>query len=206
GSYFSKPGAVTAILFILLYRFAEAQAIKMIHPFMLDPREIGGLGLTTGQVGVTYGVVGVICLTVGGILGGVSAARFGLKTMLIPMVCAINLPNVAFIYMAFAQPDNLAVINTCIGIEQFGYGFGFTGFMLYMLSFADGQHKTAHYAICTGFMAMGMMIPGMWSGWLQELIGYKNFFVWVMIATIPGFLVTFMIKVDPQFGKKTAKE
>ena len=203
GSYFQKPRIIVALIFIVFYRFAEAQGVKMIQPFLLDAREAGGLGLTTGQVGFVYGMVGVIALTLGGIIGGMLASKFGLKRMLPIMVCAIHLPNAAFLYLAFQQPDNFFLINACVGVEQFGYGFGFTAYMLYLLYFADGAHKTAHYAICTGFMALGMMIPGMWSGWLADLIGYKHFFVWVMLSTIPGFLVAFLVKVDAQFGRKT---
>lgn len=205
-SYFKKPGIITALAFILLYRFAEAQLVKLAGPFLLDAREVGGLALSTGAVGFVYGTVGVIALTIGGIVGGIAAARNGLKFWLPLMVCAINLPNLVYVYLSFAQPESFTVINICVAIEQFGYGFGFAAYLLYMIYFADGKHKTAHYAICTGFMALGMMIPGMFSGWLQEILGYKNFFVWVIIATIPSFLVTFMVKVDPEFGKKTAKE
>ena len=203
-SFFRKPGALLAIAFILCYRFAEAQLVKLAGPFLLDAREVGGLALTTGAVGFVYGTVGVLSLTLGGILGGFAAARNGLKFWLPAMVCAINLPNLVYVYLAMAQPDDFVIINTCVAIEQFGYGFGFAAFLLYMIYFAEGEHKTAHYAICTGFMALGMMIPGMFSGWLQDIIGYKNFFVWVIIATIPSFLVAFLVKVDPEFGKKSS--
>lgn len=206
GSFFQKPGILTALAFILFYRLAEAQALKLIHPFMLDPREIGGLGMSTSQVGLAYGTFGILALTFGGISGAILASKYGFKKMLPIMVCAIHLPNLAFLYLAFAQPENFVLISSCIAIEQFGYGFGFAAYMLFLLYFADGPSKTAHYAICTGFMALGIMLPGMWSGWLQDLIGYKNFFVWIMISTIPGFLVAFLIKVDPQFGRKVAKE
>ena len=202
GSYFKKPGIVTALLFILLYRFAEAQSTKMLAPFLLDAREVGGLGLTTGQLGFVYGTVGIISLTLGGLFGGFLGARFGLKKMLPIMICAIHLPNLAFVYLSFMQPDNFLVINSCIAIEQFGYGFGFTAYMLYMLYFADGEHKTAHYAICTGFMALGLMLPGMWSGWLQEQLGYQHFFVWVILATIPSFIVATKIPLEAEFGKR----
>jgi PAT family beta-lactamase induction signal transducer AmpG len=205
GSYFKKPGILTALLFIFFYRFAEAQALKLVHPFLLDPREIGGLALSTSQVGLAYGTIGILALTFGGIWGGILGSKYGLKKMLPIMVCAIHLPNAAFLYLSFFQPENFAVISACIAVEQFGYGFGFAAYMLFLLYFADGQHKTAHYAICTGFMALGIMLPGMWSGWLQDLVGYKNFFVWIMFSTIPGFLVSFLIKVDPDFGKKTSK-
>ena len=205
GSFFRKPKIVALLLFLLLYRFGEAQLVKMVTPFLLDAREVGGLGLTTGQVGWVYGTIGIIALTIGGILGGMVASRHGLKRWLWPMVLIIHLPDAAFIYLAYVQPDNLALISTAIAVEQFGYGFGFTAYMLYMIYIARGEHKTAHYAICTGFMALGMMIPGMWSGWLQEIIGYQHFFVWVVLATIPSFLVVFLIPLDKEFGKKTDK-
>lgn len=202
GSFFRKPKIVALLLFLLLYRFGEAQLVKMVAPFLLDAREAGGLGLTTGQVGWVYGTIGILALTFGGILGGMVASRHGLKAWLWPMVLIIHLPDAAFIYLAYAQPDNLALISTAIAVEQFGYGFGFTAYMLYMIYIARGEHKTAHYAICTGFMALGMMIPGMWSGWLQEIIGYQHFFVWVILATIPSFLVVLLIPLDREFGKK----
>jgi len=205
GSFFRKPRIVALLLFLLLYRFGEAQLVKMVTPFLLDAREVGGLGLTTGQVGWAYGTIGIIALTCGGILGGMVASRNGLKAWLWPMVLIIHLPDAAFIYLAYAQPDNLALISAAIAVEQFGYGFGFTAYMLYMIYIARGEHKTAHYAICTGFMALGMMIPGMWSGWLQQIIGYQHFFVWVVLATIPSFLVVFLIPLEREFGKKTDK-
>jgi len=190
-SFFRKPGIVPALAFILLYRFAEAQSTKLIIPFLLDKRDVGGLGLTTAQEGFAYGTVGVAALLAGGILGGFSCARRGLKRMLPIMVCAIHIPNLAFVYLSYAQPGNLGLINALIAAEQFGYGFGFAAYMLFLLHFADGERKTAHYAICTGLMALGMMVPGLFSGWLQETLGYRHFFVWVMLATIPGFLAAF---------------
>ncbi|MEW6306234.1 MAG: MFS transporter [Verrucomicrobiota bacterium] len=202
-SFFRKPDIGRTLAFLLLYRFAEAQLGKMASPFLLDAREAGGLGLSTSAVGFVYGTVGVISLTLGGLLGGFLAARNGLKYWLAPMVMAINLPNAVYIYLAYATPESQLIINACVAIEQFGYGFGFAAYMLYMIYAVEGEHKTAHFAICTGFMALGMMIPGMFSGWLQDIIGYQKFFVWVMLATIPGFIVTFLIKVDPEFGKKT---
>jgi PAT family beta-lactamase induction signal transducer AmpG len=204
GSFFQKPGVRMALAFILLYRFDEAQLVKVISPFFLDAREAGGLGLTTSQVGVAYGTFGILALTCGGLLGGFTAARFGLKRMLPIMVCSMYLPKLAFIFLSFTQPENFLVTCGAVAVEQFGYGFGFTAFMLYLLYFADGPHKTAHYAICTGFMALGMMIPGMWSGWVADLVGYKHFFVWVICSALPGFTLAMLLKVDAEFGKKTA--
>jgi MFS transporter, PAT family, beta-lactamase induction signal transducer AmpG len=202
GSFFRKPGVLMAMAFILLYRFDEAQLVKVISPFLLDAREGGGLGLTTSQVGLVYGTFGILALTCGGLLGGFMAARHGLKRMLPIMVCTMYLPKLVFVFLSWAQPDNFLVVCGAVAVEQFGYGFGFTAFMLYMLYFADGPHKTAHYAICTGFMALGMMLPGMWSGWVADLVGYKHFFVWVICSALPGFTLAMLLKVDPEFGKK----
>lgn len=201
-SFFLKPEISLAVAFVLFYRFAEAQLVKLASPFLLDSAEAGGLALTTGEVGFVYGTVGLAFLTLGGILGGIVAARDGLKRWLWPMVIAINVPNAVYLYLAVVRPESFFVVNVAVAIEQFGYGFGFTAFLLYLIYVAEGTHKTAHYAIGTGLMALGMMIPGMFSGWLQELIGYQEFFVWVLIATIPSFLVTALIRVDPSFGKK----
>ncbi|MCI0332278.1 MAG: MFS transporter [Planctomycetes bacterium] len=204
--FFRKPRILATLAFLLLYRFPEAQLVKLATPFLLDSREAGGLALTTGEVGFVYGTVGVIMLTLGGIIGGFVAARDGLKLWLWPMALAIHLPNLAFLFLAYVQPENIAVITTAVGVEQFGYGFGFTAYLLYSVYVARGKHETVHYALCTGCMALGMMIPGMWSGWLEELIGYQHFFVWIMLAMIPSLLAVAFITVDPQFGKKSSDE
>ena len=201
-AFFTKKNALTAILFMLLYRLPEAQLVKLINPFMLDPIDKGGLGLTTGEVGIIYGTIGILGLTIGGILGGIAASQGGLKKWLWPMVCAITLPDLVYVYLSYVQPDSFSIINVCIFIEQFGYGFGFTAYMLYLIYFSEGQHKTAHYAICTGFMALGMMLPGMMAGWLQETIGYRHFFVWTIICCLATFIVCAFLKIDPEFGKK----
>ena len=201
-SFFRKDRIGISILFLLLYRFSEAQLVKLAAPFLLDSTEAGGLALSTAEVGFVYGTVGILSLTVGGLLGGFLAARHGLKAWLWPMVIAINLPNIVYLFLATTTPDSYTLINICVGIEQFGYGFGFTAYMLYMIYIAEGDHKTAHFAICTGFMALGMMIPGMFSGWMEDIIGYQNFFTWILIATIPGFIVSALIPLDPAFGKK----
>lgn len=200
--FFKRKKIGIILAFLLLYRFAEAQLVKLASPFLLDNRDLGGLGLTTGEVGFVYGTVGILALTFGGIAGGILAAKSGLKKWLWYMVIAINIPNTVYVYMSLAQPDNFLIINLMVAIEQFGYGFGFTAYMLYMIYVSEGQHKTAHFAITTGFMALGMMIPGMFSGWLQEIVGYQNFFIWVVIATIPAFIVTKFIPLESDFGKK----
>ena len=201
-TFFEKPEIGIAVAFVLLYRFAEGQVVKLVIPFLVDPVEAGGLALTTGQVGIAYGTVGVASLTVGGILGGILIARDGLGKWLWPMVAAINLPNAAYLVLSIFRPESLIAVNAAIAVEQFGYGFGFAAFLMVLIYIAEGERKTSHYAIGTGFMALGMMIPGLFSGWLQDLIGYQNFFTWVLIATIPSFLVAARIKVDPAFGKK----
>lgn len=203
--FFKKKRIGLILAFLLLFRFAEAQLVKLASPFLLDTKEVGGLGLTTAEVGFVYGTVGILFLTLGGILGGIAASKKGLKFWLLIMVAAINIPDLVYVYLAYAQPDNFFIINICVAIEQFGYGFGFTAYMLFLIYVSEGEHKTAHYAIGTGFMALGMMIPGMFSGWLQELIGYQNFFIWVMIATIPGFIIVKYLPLSPGFGMKKAE-
>ena len=201
-SFFKKRQAGIAILFMLLYRLPEAQLAKMSIPFLIDPISEGGMGLTTEQIGFVQGTVGIIGLTLGGILGGIAVSRHGLKHWLWPMVWAISLPDAVYVYLSYVQPESLWLVNTCVFIEQFGYGFGFTAYMLYLIYFANGEHKTAHYAICTVFMALGMMIPGMAAGWLQEVMGYQMFFIWIMVCTLATFGVTALLKIDPEFGKK----
>ena len=202
-TFFTKKNALVAILFMLLYRLPEAQLVKLINPFMLDPVDKGGLGMTTGEVGFVYGTVGIVGLTIGGILGGIAAAHGGLKKWLWPMVCAITLPDIVYVYMSYAMPDNLVLISTCIFIEQFGYGLGFTALTLYMLYFSKGEFQTSHYAFCTAFSYLGLMLPGMLSGWLKDQLGYNAFFILVMFLCVITFAVTAFIKVDPDFGKKT---
>jgi PAT family beta-lactamase induction signal transducer AmpG len=204
--FFKKKQIIKIIAFILFFRFGEAQLVKLASPFLLDPIDVGGLALSTSQVGFAYGTVGVIALTAGGLLGGFAAAKHGLKFWLWWMVIAINIPDVVYIFLAITQTSNFLLINVCVAIEQFGYGFGFTAFLLYLIYISEGNFKTSHYAIATGFMALGMMLPGMFSGWLQENIGYKYFFIWVMISTIPAFIITKFIPIDAKFGiKKTNK-
>ncbi len=204
-TFFRKPQVGVALFFMLTYRFAEAQLLKLINPFLLDPIDKGGLGLTTGEVGLVYGTIGIIGLTLGGIIGGVVAAAGGLKKWLWPMTLSMLLTAATFLYLSFTQTDNLLIINICVFVEQFGYGFGFTAYMLYLIYFSDGKYKTAHYAICTGFMALGMMLPGLFAGWLQEQLGYNHFFLWVMICSIIPLIAVSLLRIDPAFGKKSTK-
>ncbi len=200
--FFRKKRIGVILIFLLVYRLGESQLLKMASPFLLDSNEANGLGLTTGDLGLIYGTLGIIALSLGGIIGGIAASRRGLKYWLWWMVAAMNLPNLVYVFLSYSMPSSLWVVGASVAVEQFGYGFGFTAYMLYMIYVSDGKHKTAHFALTTGFMALGMMIPGMISGWLQELIGYQHFFIWVMICTIPGFLVIPFLKIDPGFGKR----
>jgi PAT family beta-lactamase induction signal transducer AmpG len=202
GLFFRKKGIVTILAFLLFYRFAETQIVKLVAPFLLDPRSKGGLGLVTSEVGIIYGTVGIISLMLGGLLGGYAIYRKGLKFWIWIMVCAVHLPDLVYVYLSQTLPGNFYLINLCVAVEQFGYGFGFTAYTMFMIMVSEGEYKTVHYAIATGIMALGMMVPAMFSGWLQEQMGYMNFFLWVMAATIPGFIVTGLIKIDPEFGKK----
>ncbi|WP_302605787.1 MFS transporter, partial [uncultured Duncaniella sp.] len=201
-AFFRKKQAGLAILFMLLYRLPEAQLIKLINPFLLDASSIGGLGLSTSEVGIVYGTVGIIGLTAGGIIGGILAAKKGLHYWLKPMAWSMSLTCLTFVYLSWASEPSLLTINTCVFIEQFGYGFGFTAYMLYLIYFSEGEFSTAHYSICTGFMALGMMLPGMAAGWIQETIGYRYFFIWTMICCIATIGVTYLLKINPEFGKK----
>jgi PAT family beta-lactamase induction signal transducer AmpG len=200
--FFQRKDILVILLFLLFYRFAEAQLVKLVSPFLLDPRAKGGLGLTTSDVGIVYGTVGIIALTAGGLLGGYAISKKGLRWWLWPMVIIMHTPDLMFVYLSHFQPINLLFINIAVALEQFGYGFGFTAYAMYMIYISQGEHKTAHFAICTGIMALGMMLPGMMSGKIQELIGYQHFFLWVMISTIPGFIVAALVKIDPRFGRK----
>lgn len=199
-SFFQKPKIVLIISFILLYRFGEAQLVKIAPLFMLDDFAAGGLGLTNVELGFIQGTMGIIMLTLGGILGGLLAAKHGLKSWILWMALAMKLPDIVYVIMAYTQMDNISFITAFVAIEQFGYGFGFTAYMLFMMMISDGEHKTAHYALCTGFMALGMMLPGMFSGALQETIGYQSFFIWVMVATIPGLILIKFLDIDPNYG------
>ena len=200
-SFFKKPGIGIAILFMLLYRLPEALLTKICPFFYVDPINKGGLGLATSEIGFLQGTVGVIGLLLGGIIGGIVVAKGGFKKWLWPMVLSITIPDLVYIFLAYYQPDNFILINVLVFLEQCGYGFGFTAYMLYLIYFAQGPSKTAHYAFCTGFMALSMMLPGLLSGWLQEKIGYLNFFILVCCLTPLTFIAAALIKVPKDYGK-----
>ncbi|MDM5179117.1 MFS transporter [Massilia sp. DJPM01] len=204
-SFFGKRDIWLILGFILTFRLGESQLLKLAIPFMKDPVAKGGLGMTTAQIGLGYSTIGIIALTLGGLLGGFLISRLGLKRCLWLMVFAVHLPDVVFVYLATALPQNFVLIASSIALEQFGYGFGFTAMMLYMIMVSDGEHKTAHYAICTGLMAFGMMVPGMFSGKIQEVLGYQHFFIYVCLMTIPAFIMAALVKIDPEFGKRVDK-
>lgn len=205
-SFFRRPGIGLILFFLLVYRLAESQALKLLSPFLLDKRAEGGLGLTNEQLAFAYGTVGIIALTLGGLAGGWVISRLGLRRLLWPMIFSMHTPIAAFLVLALYQPSSLWVVSAAVGVEQFGYGFGFTAYLLYMIKVSEGAHKTAHYAICTGFMALGMMLPGMGAGWIQDHVGYVKFFLWVLVATLPSFFAVAMVAktIDPAFGKKAA--
>jgi PAT family beta-lactamase induction signal transducer AmpG len=197
---------VIAILFMLLYRMPEGLLAKVSSLFLIDSHGAGGLGLSPQEYGLVQGTVGIIGLTLGGILGGLAAGRDGLKRWLWPMVCAITIPDLVYVYMSYAMPSSLLVVNICVFFEQFGYGFGFTAYMLYLIYYSQGEYKTSHYALCTALMALSMMIPGLFAGALQEAVGYRMFFIIVMVFCIVTFIVSRLVKIDPEFGKKQADQ
>lgn len=202
-TFFNKKNIGLSLAFVLLYRLGESQLVKMASPFFLDERAEGGLGLSVTDVGYLYGTLGVISLLIGGILGGVVISRDGLGKWMMPMAIAINAPNLGYVFLSWNQPESFINPAIVVIIEQLGYGFGFAAYMVFLIYLAEGLFKTAHYALATGFMAMGMMFPGMVSGYIQEWLGYPGFFVWVVIATIPSFLMAYLAKYPKEFGKKS---
>ena len=202
-TFFQKKNLGLMFFFLLTYRLGESQLVKIASPFLLDDTTQGGLGLSTSTVGMIYGTIGVVALLLGGVVGGLLVSKDGFKKWILPMAIAINLPDILYVYLAGATPS-LAVVIGSVAVEQFGYGFGFTAYMLYLIYVARGEHQTAHYAIGTGFMAMGMMLPGMAAGWIQETLGYTNFFIWVCLCTLPGIFASYLVmkKMEPEFGKR----
>ncbi|WP_125721643.1 MFS transporter [Flavobacterium ustbae] len=202
-SFFKKKQIGLILTFILIFRLGESQLLKMLSPFLLDPKASGGMGLDTEAVGIIYGTCGVAALTIGGILGGIAISKQGLTKWMFPMFLAMHLPILGFILLAFFHPTSIYYIYAVVIVEQFGYGFGFTAFMMYLIHVAEGESKTAHYALATGFMALGMMLPGMLSGFIQKYLGYQNFFIWVFLATIPGLILSRFLTFPKDFGKKS---
>ena len=202
-SFFKKPGIGIALAFILTYRLGESQLVKMASPFLLDTPEKGGLGYSTEQLGTIFGTAGVIFLSIGGIVGGILISKDGLKKWMLPMVLSLNLPNILYAVLAVTNTSNIYAVTATVIFEKFGYGFGFAAFLMYLIYIADGKSKTSHYAIATGFMALGMMLPGMISGYIQQWLGYEGFFVWVVIAALPALFLLRFISYPPDFGKKT---
>jgi MFS transporter, PAT family, beta-lactamase induction signal transducer AmpG len=201
-SFFQKKKIWVAVGFILTYRLGEAQLVKMASPFLLDTSDKGGLALTTSQVGTIYGAIGVVALVIGGILGGIAISRHGLGRWMLPMMLALNLPNLLYVGLAWVQPTHLWVATGVVFLEQFGYGFGFAAYLMYLIYVADGPTKTSHYALATGLMALGMMLPGMLSGFIQEHLGYTQFFIWVVVSALPAFVLLRHLDFPAEFGKK----
>ena len=204
-TFFQKPQVWIGICFMLFYRMPEGLLAKVSALFLVDKMSNGGLGLSDVEFGMVQGTVGVIGLTLGGILGGIAASKDGLKRWLWPMVMAITIPDLVYVYLSYALPSSLLIVNICIFLEQFGYGFGFSAYMLYLIYYSQGEHKTAHYALCTAFMALSMMIPGLFAGALQEVVGYQGFFLIVVVCCAMTYIVSALLKIDPEFGKKKAE-
>ena len=204
-TFFQKPQVWIGICFMLFYRMPEGLLAKVSALFLVDKMSNGGLGLSDVEFGMVQGTVGVIGLTLGGILGGIAASKDGLKRWLWPMVMAITIPDLVYVYLSYALPSSLLIVNICIFLEQFGYGFGFSAYMLYLIYYSQGEHKTAHYALCTAFMALSMMIPGLFAGALQEAVGYQIFFLIVVVCCAMTYIVSALLKIDPEFGKKKAE-
>ncbi|HAH56060.1 MAG TPA: MFS transporter [Flavobacterium sp.] len=202
-SFFKKKQIGLILAFILLFRLGESQLLKMLTPFLVDKTDVGGLGLATEDVGIIYGTFGLIALTIGGILGGIAISKHGLGKWMLPMILTMHLPILGFILLAYFHPASVYYIYAVVILEQFGYGFGFAAFMMYLIYVAEGESKTSHYSIATGFMALGMMLPGMLSGYIQQYLGYGNFFIWVFLATIPGIILSRFLIFPKDFGKKT---
>lgn len=201
-TFFRKPQVMAGICFMLFYRMPEGLLAKVSALFLIDAGHNGGLGLSPAEYGFVQGTVGVIGLTLGGILGGIAAGRHGLKFWLWPMVVAITLPDIVYVYLSYDMPSDLMIVSVCVFIEQFGYGFGFAAYMLYLIYYSRGEHKTSHYALCTALMALSMMVPGFFAGALQEAVGYRMFFIIVMMACSLTYAVTTLLKIDDDFGKK----
>lgn len=219
-SFFKKKQIGLILTFILVFRLGESQLLKMLTPFLVDKIDVGGLGLATEDVGIIYGTFGLIALTIGGILGGIAISKHGLRKCMLPMILTMHLPIIGFILLAHFHPVSIfnlhleifnysfnyvlnSYITSVVIIEQFGYGFGFAAFMMFLIYVAEGESKTSHYSIATGFMALGMMLPGMLSGYIQQYLGYGNFFIWVLMATIPGLVLSLFLIYPKDFGKKT---
>jgi PAT family beta-lactamase induction signal transducer AmpG len=205
-TFFQKKQIGLILAFILLFRLGESQLLKMLTPFLIDEKIKGGMGLTTEDVGIIYGTFGVAALVIGGILGGIAISKGGLRKWMLPMFLAMHLPIIGFILLSHFHPESVFYVYATVIAEQFGYGFGFAAFMMYLIYVADGESKTSHYSIATGFMALGMMIPGMLSGFIQEYLGYGNFFIWVFLATIPGLILSRFLIFPDDFGKKSEQE
>ncbi|MDX6182010.1 MFS transporter [Flavobacterium sp. Fl-77] len=202
-SFFKKKQIGLVLAFILVFRLGESQLLKMLTPFLVDPKSAGGMGLDTEDVGVIYGTFGLIALLAGGVLGGIAISKQGLTKWFLPMILTMHLPILGFVLLSHFHPESIYYIYAVVILEQFGYGFGFASFMMFLIYVAEGESKTSHYSIATGFMALGMMLPGMLSGYIQQYLGYGNFFIWVFLATIPGIILSRFLIFPKDYGKKS---
>lgn len=202
-TFFQKKYIVWYICFIILYRFAEGYVMKIVPLFLKAGIDQGGLGLPVQEIGIIYGTFGAAAFVLGSILAGYYISAFGLRKTLFSLCCVFNIPFVVYLLLAIYQPSNVWVIGSAIVFEYFGYGFGFVGLTLFMMQqVAPGKHQMAHYAFASGIMNLGVMIPGMMSGYLSDWLGYRNFFIWVLVATIPAFLVTWFVPFTYNNDKK----
>ena len=203
-SFFTKPGIGLLVCFLLLYRLPEALSVKLLYPFFSDTVPVGGLGLDKQAFGMVYGTAGVIALLAGGILGGWDISRRGLRRCLLPMALSLALPCAVYLFLALTQPESVWTVGACVVFDQFGYGYGFTAYTVYMMRFAEGPLKTSHYAICTGFMALSMLLPGAVAGYLQEALGYTGFYVLVMVCCLATVAVTLIARrqIPSDYGRR----
>jgi PAT family beta-lactamase induction signal transducer AmpG len=202
-TFLRKPNIYLLLLFILLYRAGEGQVVTIGPLFLVDKRAAGGLGLTMDQFGTIYGTFGTIAFLTGTFLGGYFTSWLGLRRALLPLICAMNFPNLAYVYLSTALPTNHLFIALAMSVEMFGYGFGFVGVMLLMMQeIAPGKYQTAHYAFANSLMNLGLMIPGAISGKIQMALGYRRFFVWVLISSIPALILSRFIPI----GRAAARQ
>lgn len=207
-TFFQKKNIWYSLMFIVFYRFAEGQAIKITPLFFKAARVDGGLGLSTSEIGVLYGVVGAASFVLGSIGAGYFVSNKGLTKKTLMMLCAFfNVPFIAYTFLAIAQPVNINIIGLAVGVEYFGYGFGFVGLILFIMqNIAPGKYKMAHYAFGSGLTSLGFIIPSMISGFVSDYLGYKEFFIWVLISTIPAFLITWLVPLSTEAVSETQND
>jgi PAT family beta-lactamase induction signal transducer AmpG len=206
-SFLKKPNIYLLLLFIVLYRAGEGQVVRIGPLFLVDQRSAGGLGLTTDQFGTIYGTLGTVAFIAGSVLGGYFTSWLGLRRALLPLIAVMNLPNLAYVYLSAVLPTNLWLVASALGLEMFGYGFGFVGVILLMMQeIAPGRYQTAHYAFANSLMNLGLMIPGTVSGKIQMAVGYRTFFVWALISAIPALVLARFLPIGRGAAAEPAQE